>query len=123
MPVEDRIYSPCHVTASSDWTAHVERFPTAHIRPIMKRMLVVEGKVTVPSAGYDVSLDLGPLEKLQPRVQQVLVRSSGPDSSEAAAPVVQSVRGVFPARRHYGSIRIRCADGTLAIIPSVADPG
>lgn len=119
LPVEETVYSPCHALASSDWRAHVIRIPSAHVRPIMKPFLVVEGKVTVPGAGYSVSLDLGPVERLDGPVQQILVRTTPPDGAEAGPPVVQSVRGTFPARKRYSGLRIRCGDGTLALVRDI----
>jgi hypothetical protein len=118
--VPDTIYSPCHAIGSSDWSARVETYLTAHNRPITRRHLIVEGKVTVPGPGYSVALDLGPLERLQPRVQQVIVRTTGTGSA-GDAPTTVAVRGVFPPHKHYGPIRIRCGDGTLATIAAVTD--
>ena len=118
LPVEETVYSPCQAVSSSDWKAHVERHPTRHNRPILKRMLVVEGKVTVPGPGYDVSLDLGPVDKLEVKIQQIIVRTRG---EGAGAPEVRTVRGVFPARKRYGGLRIRCGDGTLAVVNEVPE--
>jgi hypothetical protein len=118
--VPDTIYSPCHAIGSSGWSAHVETYLTQHNRPVTRRHLVVDGKVIVPGPGYSVALDLGPLERLQPRVQQVIVRTSG-ESSTGDAPTTVAVRGVFPPHKHYGPIRIRCGDGTLATIAAVTD--
>ncbi|MBV8685076.1 MAG: hypothetical protein JOZ90_14065 [Alphaproteobacteria bacterium] len=117
--VPDGIYSACHALGSTGWSAHIETYQTAHNRPLTKRNLVVEGKVTLPGPGYAVSLDLGPLERLQPRVQQVIVRTTG---EGVGAPTTQSVRGVFPARKHQAAIRVRCGDGTLAVIHQVTGP-
>jgi hypothetical protein len=119
--VPDTIYSPCRAIGSSDWTAHVETYLTAHNRPLTRRHLVVEGKVTVPGPAFAVSLDLGPLERLQPRVQQVIVRTSG-ETGSGDTPTTRAVRGVFPGRKHYGPIRVRCGDGTLATIAQVGEP-
>jgi hypothetical protein len=121
VPVEETIYSPCRATGSSDWKARVERLPSADRHPVMRRMLIVEGKVTTPSPDYGVSLDLGPLEKLQPRVQQVIVRTDGPDVAPDGTPVTQPVRAVFPARKRHADVRIRCGDRTLANLPNVPD--
>jgi len=118
--VPDEIYSPCRALGSSDWSAHVETYLTAHNRPVTRRHLIVDGKVTVPGPGYSVALDLGPLERLQPRVQQVIIRTTG-TTSAGDAPTIVAVRGIFPPRKRYGPIRIRCGDGTLATIAAVAD--
>lgn len=117
--VEDPVYSTCHAIGSSDWTAHVERIPDHHNRPVLKPTLIVSGQVTVPSDGYSVSLDLGPVEKIDGIVQQILVRTGPPRRPAAQVLTNVAVRGAFPARKHYDAVRIRCGDGTLAIIKSV----
>jgi hypothetical protein len=121
VPVEETIYSPCHAVGSSDWKARYERLPSADRHPVMRRMLIVEGKVTTPSPDYGVSLDLGPLEKLQPRVQQVIVRTRGPDIAPPGPATTQAVRAVFPARKRHADVRIRCGDRTFANLPGVPD--
>jgi hypothetical protein len=117
--VEENVYSTCHAVASSDWSAHVERIPDHHNRPLWKPTLIVTGKVTVPGEGYEVSLDLGPVQGLDGPVQQILVRTTPPSDPAAQAPVTLDVRGAFPARKRYGALLIRCGDGTMAIIKSV----
>jgi hypothetical protein len=116
MEVADDVYSPCHAVASTGWTAHVERRQTAHGRPILKRWLIVEGKVTVPGEGYEVSLAVGPVERLREPVRQILVRTEPPGGAAAGGPVTHDVRASFPYGRSFRSLRIRCGDGTLATI-------
>ena len=117
--VEEHVYSTCHAVRSSDWSAHVERIPDHHNRPIYKPTLIVTGRVTVPSDGYSVSLDLGPVQKLDAPVQQILVRTVPPSEPAAQALTDVDVRGAFPALKRYGAVTIRCGDGTLAIIKPV----
>ncbi|MDB5692743.1 MAG: hypothetical protein JWO81_1806 [Alphaproteobacteria bacterium] len=116
--VEENVYSPCHAVASSGWTAHVERIPDHHNRPVLKPILIVRGRVTVPGEGYDVSLDLGPVQKLNGTVQQILLRTT-PSGAAAGAPTMVDVSGAFPARKSYAAVTIRCGDGTIAIIKPV----
>ena len=116
----ERIYAPCHVAGSSDWKAHVEIFPSAHPKPILRRMLVVTGKVRV-AAGAGASLERGPVARLDEPVQQALVRAEAP--IERGAPTeMRSVRGVFPALKRYGGVDIRCGDGIIAQITDVPIP-
>jgi hypothetical protein len=117
--VEDPVYSTCHAVGSSGWSAHVERIPDHHNRPILKPTLIVSGQVIVPSEGYSVSLDLGPVEKLDGPVQQILVRTEPPREPAAQVLTNVDVRGAFPARKRYAALRIRCGDGTMAIIKPV----
>jgi hypothetical protein len=122
VPVPETVYSDCHAIGSSDWAARIERIPDHHNRPVLKATLIVTGKVVVPGAGYDVSLDFGPLQRLDQPVRQILVRTDPPDRAEAGGPVTVAVEGRFPARRHENALTIRCGDGTLAIVKSIAPP-
>ena len=126
-PVVESVYSPCHALGSSGWSAHVERIPDHHNRPVLQPILFVQGEVTVPSDGYEVSLDLGPVQRLDRNVQQVIVRTTPPADAAPAAPAAPrtaggatgtklSVEGRFPAPRHIGEIAMRCGDGILATI-------
>jgi hypothetical protein len=117
--VEETVYSPCHAVASSGWSAHVERIPDHHNRPLLKPTLIVSGRVTVPSGGYDVSLDLGPVQRLDRPVQQILLRTRPPSGPATQALTDVEVRGAFPALKSYGAVTIRCGDGTFAIITPV----
>jgi hypothetical protein len=119
--VEETVYSPCHAVASSGWTAHVERIADHHNRPILKPTLIVTGQVTVPNEGYEVSLDLGPVQKLNGAVQQILIRTT-PSGAATGNPTTLAVRGAFPARKSYAAVTIRCGDGTMAIIKPVPVP-
>ena len=124
--VEDHVYSTCHALGGSGWTAHVDYIPDHHNRPIYKPTLIVSGRVTLPGEGYAVSLDLGPVQKLDAPVQQILVRTEPPSGTPSGGKRDVFVRGAFPALKHYGSVTIRCGDGTLAIIkpvPREAKPG
>jgi hypothetical protein len=111
----DPVYSACHAIGSSDWRAWVERHASAQKRAT----LVVTGKVTVPTGGYSVSLARGPVQQLDPPVQQVLVRTDPPEGVATQAITVHDVRGEFPAQNGSGPVTIRCGDGTLAIISKV----
>jgi hypothetical protein len=121
METPEPIYSSCHVLGSSDWTAHVEVFPSASPMPYLRRKLIVAGKVTTAGGGYYVSLAQGPVSRLDDPVQQVLVRTEG--SAEAGAPpVVHNVHATFPALDHYGAVAIRCGDGIIAEIRDIPMP-
>ena len=117
--VEDPVYSTCHAVGSSGWSAHVERIPDHHNRPIYKPTLIVSGQVTVPSEGYSVSLDLGPVRKLDGPVQQILVRTEPPSEPAARTLTTVDVRAAFPALKRYQAVYIRCGDGILGIVKSI----
>jgi hypothetical protein len=119
-PVKEPLYSSCRALSSSDWTAHVEIFPTSSPIPYLYRKLIVTGKVTT-AGGYYASLAEGPVARLDDPVQQVMVRTEG-EAEPGAAPVVHNVRGVFPAIKRYGGVEIRCGDGVIARIRDVPAP-
>ena len=73
----------------------------------------------MPGEGYALSLDLGPVQKLDAPVQQILVRTEPPSGAAGDARREVVVRGAFPALKHYGAVTIRCGDGTVAIIKPV----
>jgi len=120
-PVPETVYSPCHVLGSSDWKARVEIFPSNHPMPILRRKLVVTGKVTTAGGGYDVSLAEGPVSRFDDPVQQILVRTEG-SADAGAGPVTHDVRGEFRALKRYGGVAIRCGDGVIAEIADVPFP-
>lgn len=117
--VEEQVYSTCHAVGSSGWTAHVEYIPDHHNRPVFKPTLLVSGRVTVPGEGYSVSLDLGPVQKLDAPVQQIMVRTDPPSATPSGAREEIAVSGAFPALKHYGAVNIRCGDGIIGIIKPV----
>jgi hypothetical protein len=120
-PSPEPVYSACHVLGSSDWKARVEIYPSASPKPYLRRRLIVTGKVTTAGGGFSVSLDRGPVSRLDDPVQQVLVRTEG-SAQAGARPVAHNVRGVFPALDHYGGVAIRCGDGIIAEIRDVTIP-
>ncbi|MFL6845076.1 MAG: hypothetical protein ACJ8ER_09375 [Allosphingosinicella sp.] len=113
-------YATCHVLGSSGWAARMEIVPANRSKkPTMLRKLVVTGRVTLAGEGLAVSLERGPLARLDEPIQQVFVRTDGtPDP--AAAPVTRTVQGVFAGRKHYGGVEIRCGDGIIGEIREVA---
>jgi len=112
VPVPETVYSRCDAVGAEGWTARVERRAQPNGRK--RRMIVVSGRVSLPSAGYAVSVEPGPIERTEPRALQVLLRTNAP--SEAAAPAVTlySVEGLMPYDKHIGLVRLRCGDGILA---------
>jgi hypothetical protein len=119
-PVRDTEYAPCQVLGSSDWKAHVEFSSTSSPIPYLTRKLVVTGKVTT-ARGFQASLAEGPVARLDEPIQQVRVRTEG-SVEPGGAPVVHSVRGVFPAIDRYGGVAIRCGDGIIAEVREVPVP-
>ena len=117
VPVPEETFSQCDAAGSGRWTATIESYQTTHGDPLTRYNLVVAGEVTVPSGGYRVWLEEGPLLEIEPRTQQILVRTDPPDEGATMAIVAHNVRGAFPAKKNIGEVVIRCGDGTIAVVP------
>ena len=119
--VPETIYSRCDALGASDWTAAVERRADRGGKP--KRVIVVRGKVTVPSADYEVSLEKGPLGRIAPRALQVLVRTTRAGDAGAQAITARDVQSAFAWDERVEAIEIRCGDGIIAQVPRIdAEP-
>ena len=119
-PVYEPVWSPCRAIGSSDWSAELRIVPSHHNKPILQRMVAVTGKVTVPGPGYSVTLEPGPIERLDRPIRQMMVRATGPDEGEAAGPVTHQVSGIAPAPKDLAGIDIRCGDGIIGRVRALA---
>lgn len=86
-----------------------------------KVVLIVSGKVQVPTGGYDLAIQPGPLVRLEPPVQQVILRTTPPEGMATQAITEQQVTGSVPFDKRARSVSIRCGDGTIASIPVIED--
>ena len=118
----DPYYSTCKAISTRDWTAefNVEKNPNI-FEPDVATVLV-RGKVTVPTGGYELAIEAGPLVQLKPPVQQVLLRTVAPDGMATQAIVEEEVSGRVPFDRRATSVAIRCGDATLARVPVTGVP-
>jgi hypothetical protein len=123
MVVPETIYSPCHVSGSSDWSARIEihRQPLI-LLPSRRYELIVSGTVTVPTGGYTVWLEEGPLQEVRPRSQQIMVRTTPPEGIATQAEATHRVSGVFAVPKNVGQVAIRCGDGIIGMVPVTAAP-
>lgn len=108
----ESLYAPCSAAGSSDWQARVVDMP----RP----RLVVSGQVTVPTGGYRVTLEPGPVQRLVPPVQQVILRTDPPSASATQALVTHAVQASFELEEGVERVTVRCGDGIIATIPTIA---
>jgi hypothetical protein len=118
VPIAEPVYSTCRGVSGGDWHASIERVPRWRGGRPIKPILVVSGRINVPET-VDVSMILGPVEKLERRVQQILVRTDG-SAPEGAPLVARSVSARFEAGE-VQSVRIRCGDGIFASIATVPE--
>jgi hypothetical protein len=119
--VSDPLYSPCKALATRDWSAHVVAGRPAAVVFAEEALLVVSGTVQVPTGGYSVSIAPGSLVRLEPPVQQVILRTVAPDGMATQAITEQRVTGSVPYDKAAKSVSIRCGDGTIASIPVIED--
>jgi hypothetical protein len=117
----DPLYSPCKAMATRDWSAHVVAGRPAAVVFPEEALLVVSGTVQVPTGGYDISIAPGSLVRLEPPVQQVILRTIAPDGMATQAITEQRVTGSVPYDKRAKSVSIRCGDGTIAAIPVIED--
>jgi hypothetical protein len=115
--VPETVYSPCHASGSAGWRASVETWKTSHGHPLTRRNLVVTGTVTVPTGGYSVRIEPGPVQKIRPRTQQIMVRTTPPQGGATQALVTHNVSGSFKLPKRVERLAIRCGDGILATVP------
>ena len=119
-PPED-IYSACKAISTRDWTARVERVKKGLLWDPDKVSLTVSGTVELPTGGYDLAIEPGALVRLDPPVQQVILRTTPPGGMATQAITEQRVTGSVPFERGAQSVSIRCGDGTIASIPVIDD--
>lgn len=104
----------CAAITSGNWAAWINAMPG----PEGPR-LIVTGDVTVPTGGWQVSLELGPTMRSQPPIQIVDLRLTPPGEMATQALVTHQARGRFPAYPAYRSVVVRCGDRELANISPV----
>ena len=117
----DSLYSACKASATRDWTAQVDVEKNPNIFEPDVSTVLVSGTVTVPTGGYSVAIEEGPLVQLEPPVQQVILRTEAPDGMATQAIVEQQVSGRVPFDRRARSVAIRCGDATIARVAVTGD--
>ena len=105
----------CGIIDSSDWSAWVNAMPGPDAKP----MLVVTGKVTVPTGGYTFAWrDLRIAESYPVQVFAEL-EALPPDQVATQALDTHDLRGEWPIAPPVGSVTVTCDDRTLARIAPV----
>ena len=117
VPVPETVYSRCDALGAADWTARQEQ---RQVERKSKPGVAVSGTLSLPSAGYDVSLERGPIERVEPRALQVLVRTRAPSEPAAQAVTQYEVSAFFAHDDRIGAVAVRCGDGILAEVPLLA---
>ncbi len=102
---------PCPVSATEGWRAHVNAMPGTE-----PPRLVVSGRVTVPTGGWRLDLERGPVREIHPPVQEVILEAEPPSGGATQAIVTHQVTQSFPALPRYGAVIVRCGSDVLAEI-------
>ena len=105
----------CPIISSSDWGAWIDAMPG----PNSESKLVVSGRVTVPTGGYQPTLHLDQVAESYPVQIFVRLDPNPPNGAATQAVVTQEVRGTWPMQPPVGSVSVRCGAQTLAHISPV----
>jgi len=108
----------CPVIENSGWKAWVNRMPGPGATPT----LIVEGQVTLPSAGYTIELKLGRADRSAVPVQQLILEAAPPADQAAQVLTQQTARIDTPAiAAKYKAVQIVCGGDVIAEITDVPD--
>jgi hypothetical protein len=107
----------CPIIGSSEWTAWVDAMPS--VPPSKTGLLIVKGKVTVPTGGYRI--EWGDFRVAESYPVQVFadLRVIAPAGPATQAIVTHDVTRGWPMHPPVGSLTIRCGNRVLARIAPV----
>jgi hypothetical protein len=106
--------SDCPIIDSSDWAAWINAMPT--VPPRNSGVLIVKGKVTVPTGGYRIEwADFRVAESYPVQIFADL-RVIPPSGAATQVVTTHEVRGDWPIDPPVGSLTIRCGERVLARI-------
>ena len=118
-PVRNPIYTRCSAIATSDWHARIVDLPRDGKAGESEPRLVVSGRVTLPTGGYRVALVAGPVQRLEPPVRQVILRTTPVRGGATQAVVTHDVQGVFEHEPGVERVSVRCGDGIVGLIQTI----
>ena len=114
-PSQAKAIENCPVLESSNWKAWINAMPGSE-----SASLNVSGEIILPSAGYQVSLMNGPLDRRQPPAQRLRLEVSPPDGMSAQVLTPHKVETKLASNvKSYRSVMIICGDGVLKVITDV----
>ena len=105
----------CAILQSSDWRAWVNAMPG----PSVGRVLHVNGKVTFPAAGYQASLELGPIAETYPLTVTVQMQVQPPAGPAAQTLADATVQGNWPIEGEVGSVTVMCGGRVIGRVSPV----
>jgi len=105
----------CPIIDSGDWTAWVDDMPGPSKQP----MMMVSGKVRVPTGGYRLALRLDAIAESYPVQVTVVLDAFRPTSPATQAIVNHDLNGEFPVPPPVGSVTIRCGRQVIGRINEI----
>lgn len=105
----------CAIIGSSDWNAWLSAMPGPNMQPV----LIVTGKVTVPTGGYTFAWRNFRVMESYPVQLVGELEAIPPIGGATQAVVTHEVRGEWPISPPVGSFTVRCGDMVLARISPV----
>ena len=114
-PVGGPVSVACPIIASSDWAAWVNAMPGPNARPT----LIVTGKVTVPTGGWDFIWRDARVMESYPVQVAVDLEPLIPNGPATEAVTTHDLRYEMPIGPPVGSVTVRCGDRLLARIAPV----
>ena len=114
-PVGGPIPASCPIIGSSDWAAWVNAMPGPNARPT----LIVTGKVTVPTGGWDFIWRDARVMESYPVQVAVELEPLIPRGPATQAVTTHDVRYQMPMSPPVGSVTVHCGDRVLARIAPV----
>jgi hypothetical protein len=106
----------CLISSSRDWTAWINRMPGTGAPT-----LVISGKVTTPTSGYQVAFDQRiQIRRGYPAQAFVTLNVAAPGGAPVSqTAVTHEVRWEWPLNQPVGSVIVSCGDKTLADITRI----
>ncbi|KPQ06644.1 MAG: Type IV conjugative transfer system lipoprotein (TraV) [Rhodobacteraceae bacterium HLUCCA12] len=112
----------CPVLDSSDWEAWVNAMPGSDASP----RLIVTGMVSMPSPGYEVSLERGDSDGSDRPVQEVELMATAPDMDASQVVTDYELRfemdspaPIDGTEAPFSAVRVMCGEDELAMIEPV----
>ncbi len=106
---------PCPIIGSSDWAAWVNAMPG----PNARTTLIVTGKVTVPTGGWDFIWRDARVMESYPVQVAVNLEPLIPQGPATQAVTTHDVRYQMPISPPVGSVTVHCGERVLARISPV----
>lgn len=105
----------CPVLGSQDWRAWLNKMPGD-----TSSQLHLSGEIELPSPGYTVSVRVGPLDRMRPPTQIMVLEIEPPAGPAAAVMTSRTVTYAGPALvAKYAGIRVVCGSDPIASIDTV----